>query len=111
MTDKVFYSISEVCKELKLKPHNLRNWENSIPFIQPRKNKFGHRIYTKDDIKKLKYIKELLFEEKYSLQGAVEFYMKHGMKKNSFYKSNNFNSLWNDIKKDINFLKNIIDNK
>ena len=67
---KVYYSISEVCKETGLEPHVLRYWESEFPQLRPKKNRAGNRAYREKDIKIVKYIRYLLYEEKFTIPGA-----------------------------------------
>jgi len=73
MTDdnkKLYYSISEVADMTGLKPHILRFWEGEFPMLKPRKNRAGNRAYTERDIKIIGLIKQLLYDEKYTIDGA-----------------------------------------
>ncbi|MFC1607731.1 MerR family transcriptional regulator [Candidatus Latescibacterota bacterium] len=67
---KLYYSISEVADMTGLKPHILRFWEGEFPMLKPRKNRAGNRAYTERDIKIIGLIKQLLYDEKYTIDGA-----------------------------------------
>ncbi len=67
---KLYYSISEVCRMTGLEPHVLRYWETEFPQMRPRKNRAGNRAYRTREIEYIRYIRHLLHEEKYTLQGA-----------------------------------------
>ena len=67
---KLYYSISEVCEMTQLKQYVLRYWENEFDILKPSKNRSGNRIYTKEDIDNILVIKRLLYEEKYTIEGA-----------------------------------------
>ncbi len=67
---KLYYSISEVSEMTGLKPHILRFWEGEFPALRPRKNRAGNRAYTERDIKVVRLIKQLLYREKYTIEGA-----------------------------------------
>jgi DNA-binding transcriptional MerR regulator len=67
---KIYYSISEVCREVGLEPHVLRYWETEFPSLNPKKNRAGNRAYKKKDIELIKYIKNLLYDKQYTIQGA-----------------------------------------
>ena len=70
MVDKKFYSITEVSKITGVEPHVLRYWETEFPKLHPRKNRAGRRDYEKKDIELILRIKELLYEELYTVAGA-----------------------------------------
>lgn len=67
---KLYYSISEVSKLASLKQYVLRYWETEFPDLKPAKNRAGNRIYRLNDIKLVFSIKKLLYEEKYTIEGA-----------------------------------------
>lgn len=67
---KLYYSISEVGSITSLKSYVLRYWESEFAELQPGKNRSGNRIYKLDDIKTIFLIKRLLYDEKYTLEGA-----------------------------------------
>lgn len=106
--EKIYYSISEVCKICELKPHTLRSWEDGIIALKPKKNKFGHRIYTNGDIKKIKIIKKLVYVDKLSIKGINDYFLlKFNNKK--FQKAAEAQALWYEIYNKANELKNFID--
>ena len=67
---KLYYSISEVSKITSLKQYVLRFWETEFPDLKPAKNRAGNRIYRLSDIKLIFLIKKLLYEDKYTIEGA-----------------------------------------
>jgi len=67
---KVYYAIGEVCDLTGLKPHVLRYWENQFEVLTPTKNRAGNRVYRPKDIELVLLVKHLLYEEKYTIEGA-----------------------------------------
>jgi|WetSurMetagenome_2_1015567.scaffolds.fasta_scaffold504336_1 DNA-binding transcriptional MerR regulator len=67
---KTYYSISEVCGQIGLEPHVLRYWESEFSQLRPKKNRAGNRAYRDKDIEVARYIKHLLYEEKFTIPGA-----------------------------------------
>jgi DNA-binding transcriptional MerR regulator len=67
---KLYYSISEVCAMTGLEQHVLRYWESEFPQLRPKKNRSGNRAYRAKEIKIIRYIKYLLYEEMYTIPGA-----------------------------------------
>lgn len=67
---KQYYSIGEVCELVNLEPHVLRYWESQVPQLHPSRNRSGNRIYQRKDIELVLLLKHLLYEEKYTIQGA-----------------------------------------
>jgi DNA-binding transcriptional MerR regulator len=69
---KLYYSISEVSKITDLEQYVLRYWESEFEQLKPAKNRAGNRIYTNKDIKLILYIKKLLRDERYTIEGAKQ---------------------------------------
>lgn len=69
---KEYYSISEVCDLVGLRPHVLRYWETQFPLLNPSKNRSGNRVYQRKEIKLILFVKELLYEQKYTVEGAKQ---------------------------------------
>ena len=76
MTDKssdAFRTISEVSAELNVQPHVLRFWETKFSNLRPLKRSGGRRYYRPDDINVLIRIRDLLYEDGFTIKGAQRF--------------------------------------
>ncbi len=76
-----FYSIGEVCTLTGLKPHVLRYWESQFRFLNPAKNRSGNRVYKAREVELILLVKELLYTEKYTIDGArqkIDHYRRAG---------------------------------
>lgn len=67
---KLYYSISEVSNITELKQYVLRYWETEFPMLRPKKNRAGNRTYRQSDIDTILKIKDLLYNQKYTIEGA-----------------------------------------
>ncbi len=67
---KAYYSIGEVCDLTGLKPHVLRYWETQFEVLHPNKNRAGNRVYRPKDIEVVLLVKHLLYDEKFTIEGA-----------------------------------------
>ena len=67
---KLYYSISEVSEITKLKAYVLRYWETEFSQLSPPKNRSGNRTYRQKDIEIILKIKDLLYNKKYTIDGA-----------------------------------------
>lgn len=67
---KAYYSIGEVCELTGLKPHVLRYWETQFDVLRPSKNRAGNRVYRPKDVELILLVKNLLYEQKYTIEGA-----------------------------------------
>ena len=70
MGKKLFYRIGEACKQLDIQPYVLRYWETEFPVLSPRKSKAGQRVYSEEELQLIHRIKQLLYEEGYTIAGA-----------------------------------------
>jgi len=68
--NKLFFKIGEVCEITETQPYVLRYWESEFPALAPAKNSSGQRIYRRRDIETVLRIKELLYEEGFTIAGA-----------------------------------------
>lgn len=68
--EKIFFKIGEVCDLVGVQPHVLRYWETEFPMLSPQKNRAGQRTYRRRDVEIALRIKELLYEELYTIAGA-----------------------------------------
>ncbi len=69
---KDFYKLSEVCQYTDTQPYVLRFWESEFPQLSPDKRGGGARVYRKADIDLVCRIKQLLYDEEYTIAGARE---------------------------------------
>ena len=67
---KAYYSIGEVCDLTGLKPHVLRYWETQFAVLRLTKNRAGNRVFRPKDIELVLLVKNLLYEQKYTIEGA-----------------------------------------
>jgi DNA-binding transcriptional MerR regulator len=68
--DKLFFKIGEVCDLVGVQAHVLRYWESEFPTLQPQKNRAGQRTYRRKDVEMALRIKELLYDEGFTIAGA-----------------------------------------
>ncbi len=74
---KMYYSISEVSEMTGVKAHVLRYWETEFPSLRPKKNRAGNRNYRPKDIKAILVIRDLLYREKFTINGARKKLQEH----------------------------------
>jgi len=68
--DKLFYKIGEVSKITGVESYVLRYWQTEFPFLNPRKNKSGQRVYVKKDLEVILMVKKMLYQERYTIEGV-----------------------------------------
>ena len=87
---EAFRTISEVSKDLSLPQHVLRFWETKFSQIKPIKRGGGRRYYRPEDVDLLKGIKNLLYNDGYTIRG-VQKVIKEDGSKNILFSNNNVN--------------------
>jgi DNA-binding transcriptional MerR regulator len=68
--EKMFYRIGEASRIIGVETCVLRYWESEFDVLSPRRARSGQRIYSAEDIGVLLHIKRLLYEERYTIDGA-----------------------------------------
>ncbi|MBL7962992.1 MAG: MerR family transcriptional regulator [Flavobacteriales bacterium] len=69
---KLYWTIGEVAAELGVNTSVLRYWEKEFGSLRPRRGGRGDRLYTREDIDRVKRIHHLLKEQGFTIQGARE---------------------------------------
>ena len=68
--EKTYYRIGEVAKHTGIKPYVLRFWETEFKMMMPPKSRSRQRMYRRRDIETILTIKELLYTERFTIEGA-----------------------------------------
>jgi DNA-binding transcriptional MerR regulator len=71
--DKLYFRIGDVARLAGIKPYVLRFWETEFPALGPRKSGTGHRLYRRKDVEMVLEIKRLLYEQRFTIEGARKF--------------------------------------
>ncbi len=67
---RLYHKIGEACKALGIQPYVLRYWETEFPALTPSKSRSGQRVYSEKELEIIRRIKELLYDEGYTIAGA-----------------------------------------
>ena len=76
--DKLCFRIGEVAKLAGVKPHVLRFWEAEFRGLGPKKSGTGHRVYRRKDVAFVLEIKRLLYEKRFTIEGARKYLESQG---------------------------------
>ena len=68
--EKIYFKIGEVCDIVGVQAHVLRYWETEFSMLSPQKNRSGQRSYRRKDVETALRIKELLYDEMFTIAGA-----------------------------------------
>lgn len=79
--DKFYFKIGEVSSLLGVKPYVVRFWETEFD-LAPAKNRSRHRVYKKHEVQTLLEIRRLLYDERFTIEGAQKK-LKERMKNKS----------------------------
>src|SRR5579862_4637928 len=71
--DKLYFRIGEVAALLAVEAYVLRYWETEFPTLAPKKSGTGHRMYRRKDVELLLKIKYLLYEKRFTIEGARQW--------------------------------------
>src|ERR1700678_1828477 len=71
--DKLYFRIGEVSRLAGIKPYVLRFWEKEFSSLGPKKSGKGHRLYRRKDVELVLEIKRLLYDKRYTIEGARKF--------------------------------------
>ena len=103
--DKFYFKIGEVSKIAELPSHVLRFWETEFKRIKPRRTESGQRSYTKKDIEIILEIKHLLYEKKFTIDGARKF-----INAKAEPESPATRRFLVDLRKELSSIRNMLDN-
>lgn len=67
---KLYFKIGEVAKIVGVKPYVLRYWETEFSIVKPGKTRSKHRLYRRKDVEALLHIKDLLHDQRFTIEGA-----------------------------------------
>ena len=74
--EKAYFRIGEVSKILNVEPYVIRYWETEFKTIKPVRTKSAQRLYRKKDVQELLTIRDLLYQQKFTIDGARKQLLK-----------------------------------
>lgn len=78
LPDKLYFKIGEVKDIAGVKQHVLRYWESEFSIIRPQKSKTNQRLYRRKDVEAVLAIKHLLYDKKFTIEGAKRYLKEEG---------------------------------
>jgi DNA-binding transcriptional MerR regulator len=76
--DKMYFRIGEASRLVGVAPYVLRFWESEFPAVSPKKSGRGHRLYRRKDVELFLEIKHLLYEKRFTIEGARKSFKSMG---------------------------------
>lgn len=102
--DKLYFKIGEVSEITELPSHVLRFWETEFAKINPRRTPSGQRLYRPRDVERILEIKYLLYERKFTIEGARKHLNARTVKKDS-----NFEDLISDLRAELKAIRKLLE--
>lgn len=101
LPEKIYFTIGEASKLCLLQPHVLRYWEQEFPQLRPAKRRGNRRYYQKVDILLVRHIRELLYEEGFTIEGAKAKLNAEATANKTVNKVNNVHNSLQEIAKEL----------
>lgn len=76
---KLYFRIGEASSVIGVEPHVLRYWETEFRSLRPKKSARGQRVYSRRDVETLARIKELLYDQGFTIAGAKKRLRERGV--------------------------------
>ena len=105
LPDKLYFKVGEVSRITDLPAHVLRFWETEFKKINPKRTESGQRLYRKSDVELILKIKYLLYEKKFTIEGARQF-LKNPVDES---KSDKRSRILNEIREELKMIRKIVE--
>ena len=104
--DKFYFKVGEVSTLAEVPAYVLRFWETEFEKVKPKRTPSGQRLYSKSDVELILEIRHLLYEKKFTIQGA-----KKHLKSKATHSNKEKSSVTtiNDIRMELEHIRNILD--
>lgn len=73
--DKLYFRIGDVSRLADVKPYVLRYWESEFSALAPKKSGTNQRLYRRKDVELILEIKSLLYEKRFTIEGAKKHFL------------------------------------
>jgi DNA-binding transcriptional MerR regulator len=102
--DKLYFKVGEVSEITEIPTYVLRFWETEFKRMNPKRTPSGQRLYRKNDVELIFKIKHLLYEKKYTIEGAKQ-YLKTSSPQKSFPL---YPKLFNEVRKELEAIRKLL---
>ena len=106
--DKFYFKIGEVSRIAGIPAYVLRFWETEFKQIKPKRTDSGQRLYRRQDVMLVLQIKQLLYDRRFTIEGARQY-----LKKKSNHDDKAQESVFRDIadiREELMRIRDLIDN-
>lgn len=108
---RIYFSIGEVSEMTDVPQHVLRYWEEVFPSLSPPKRRSGSRAYREQDIEKIRLIKQLLYDQGFTIRGARKKLRKEILEEEEAKKVQSLSDALSDIEGRIQNILDILDSE
>lgn len=113
LPDKMYYKIGEVAEVAQVKTSVLRFWESEFSFLKPEKSTTGQRLYSKKEVDLILKVRQLLYVEKYTIEGVRKKISTSGKLINSpdnqaEHKISDKSLLLNEVRQELQVIRNML---
>jgi DNA-binding transcriptional MerR regulator len=109
--DKIYFKIGEVSQILGVKPYVVRFWESEFK-LTPAKTPSKHRLYKRPDLDVLLEIRRLLYEERFTIEGAQKKLREKIKERNRQldlgWKDNRYKTVLRQVRKDLSKIRDML---
>jgi len=106
--DKLYFKIGEVSTLTSLPASVLRYWESEFSSLAPKKSSSGQRLYARKDVERVIEIKNLLYAEKLTIEGARKRLEAKKRQQNSEQSSEALTILLQDVRTELQDLRDLL---
>lgn len=103
--DKLYFKIGEVTEITSIESYVLRFWESEFTVISPKRTESGQRLYRKSDIESILTIKDLLYDKKFTIEGAKQYLKGINRQKKAVHSAADID----DIRSELKQLRDLLD--
>jgi DNA-binding transcriptional MerR regulator len=104
--DKTYFRIGEVSKILGVEPYVIRYWESEFKSVKPIRTKSDHRLYRRKDVQELITIRNLLYEDKFTIDGAKK--QLHKIRDEIIHEDKNYRQILEAVKSVLKQIRKIV---
>lgn len=109
LPDKLYFKVGEVSEIADIPAYVLRFWETEFKKINPKRTASGQRLYRKSDVKLILEIKHLLYEKKFTIQGAKQHLKNASPENEAPAQAKSHFGLLKEIRRDLESLRKILE--
>ncbi len=109
LPDKLYFKVGEVSEITEIPAYVLRFWETEFKKINPKRTPSGQRLYRRRDVELILEIKHLLYEKKFTIQGAKQYLKGSFQKAPPLSREKSYSDLLDEIRRELKAMRKILE--